>query len=133
MGYCSITYAPDSTNIGKSSVPKAVLKSDGECDSIQKSLWILCKKFKFSTTSSFQIECFKNLQKAITILRNMKFPLIISVMGTHVVVVRGSSGSSPARFFFLLKILAGMLYLKDQNFGWSYGQTALPKSRLANF
>jgi hypothetical protein len=49
----------------------------------KKSLWILCKKIKFSTTSSFLIECFKNLQKAITILRNMKFPLIISVMGTH--------------------------------------------------
>jgi hypothetical protein len=64
-------------------VPKAVLKSGGECDSIQKSLWILHKKFKFSTTSLFQIKCFKNLQKAITILRNMKFPLIISAMGTH--------------------------------------------------
>ncbi len=49
----------------------------------KKSLWILCKKIKFSTTSLFRIECFKNLQKAITILRNMKFPLIISVMGTH--------------------------------------------------
>jgi hypothetical protein len=30
--------------LGESSVPKAVLKSVGECDSIQKSLWILCKK-----------------------------------------------------------------------------------------
>jgi hypothetical protein len=69
--------------LGESSVPKAVVKNGGECDSIQKSLWILCKKIKFSTTSLFQIECFKNLQKAITILRNMKFPLIISVMGTH--------------------------------------------------
>jgi hypothetical protein len=69
--------------LGESSVPKAVLKSVGGCDSIQKSVWILQKKFKFSTTSLFQIECFKNLQKAINILRNMKFPLIISVMGTH--------------------------------------------------
>jgi hypothetical protein len=64
-------------------VPKAVLKSGGGCDSIRKSLWIHCKKIKFSTTSSFQIECFKNLQKAINILQNMKFSLIISVMGTH--------------------------------------------------
>jgi hypothetical protein len=56
---------------GESSVPKVVLKSGGGCDSIQKSLWILCKKFKFSTTSLFQVECFKNLQKAITILRNI--------------------------------------------------------------
>jgi hypothetical protein len=66
----------------ESSVPKAVLKSGGECDSIQKSLRIVFF-IKFSTTSSLQIECFKNLQKAINILRNMKFPLIISVMGTH--------------------------------------------------
>jgi hypothetical protein len=39
--------------LGESSVPKAVLKYGGECDSIQKSLWILCKKIKFSTTSLF--------------------------------------------------------------------------------
>jgi hypothetical protein len=39
--------------LGESSVPKAVLKSVGECDSIQKSLWILCKKINFSTTSAF--------------------------------------------------------------------------------
>jgi hypothetical protein len=39
--------------LGESSAPKAVLKSGGECDSIQKSLWILRKKFKFSTTSKF--------------------------------------------------------------------------------
>jgi hypothetical protein len=32
--------------LGESSVPKAVLKSGGECDSIQKSLWILCKKIQ---------------------------------------------------------------------------------------
>jgi hypothetical protein len=32
------------TTLGESSVPKAVLKkSGGEYDSIQKSLWILCK------------------------------------------------------------------------------------------
>jgi hypothetical protein len=57
--------------LDESSVPKAVLKSGGECDSIQKSWWILCKKIKFSTTSLFRIKCFKNLQKAINILRNM--------------------------------------------------------------
>jgi hypothetical protein len=69
--------------LGESSVPKAVLKSGGECDSIQKSLLTLCKKIKFSTTSAFRIECFKNLQEAISILMIMKFPPIISVMGTH--------------------------------------------------
>jgi hypothetical protein len=50
--------------LGESSVPRAVLKSGGECDSIQKSLWILCKKIKFRTTNLLQIECFKNLQKS---------------------------------------------------------------------
>ncbi len=30
--------------LGESSVPQAVLKSGEECDLIQKSLWILCKK-----------------------------------------------------------------------------------------
>ncbi len=82
--------------LNESSVPKAMLKSSGECDSIQKSLWILCKQFKFSPTNLLQTECFKNLKKAINILREVKFPLIISVMGTHacychvVVVWRGT-------------------------------------------
>jgi hypothetical protein len=71
--------------LGESAVPKAVQKKLGsKCDSIQKSLWILCKKFKFSTTSLFQIERFKNLKNAIKILTEIQFPLIISVVGTHV-------------------------------------------------
>jgi hypothetical protein len=49
--------------LGESSVPKAVLKPGGECDSIQKSLWILRKKFKFSTTSLLQIKCFKTCKQ----------------------------------------------------------------------
>jgi hypothetical protein len=69
--------------LGESSEPKAVLKSGGECDSIQKSLWILCKKIIISTTSAFRVERLKNLQEAINILKIIKFPLIISVMGTH--------------------------------------------------
>ncbi len=57
------------TTLCESLVPKALLKkSGGECDSIQKSLWILCKKFKFSTTSLLRIERFKNLKNAIKIL-----------------------------------------------------------------
>ncbi len=39
------------TTLAESLMPKAVQKKPGsECDSIQKSLWILRKKFKFSTT-----------------------------------------------------------------------------------
>ncbi len=70
--------------LGESLVPKAVQKKLGsECDSIEKSLWILHKKFKFATTSLLRIEHFKNLKNAIKILMDIKFPLIISVMGTH--------------------------------------------------
>ncbi len=70
-------------------------KSGEECDSIQKSLMILRKKIKFNTTNLLRIECFKNLKNAIEILTEIKFLLIISVMGTHacyhhvVVVWRG--------------------------------------------
>ncbi len=46
-------------------------------DSLQK------KSSSVSTTSALPIERFKNLQEAINILMIMKFPLIISVMGTH--------------------------------------------------
>jgi hypothetical protein len=38
--------------LGESSVPKAVIKSGGKYDSIQKSLWTCCKKIKFTTTSA---------------------------------------------------------------------------------
>jgi hypothetical protein len=69
--------------LGESSVPKTVLKSGGECESIHKCLWILCKKIKFSTTSALRIKCFQNFQEAIDILRIMKFPLVILVKGTH--------------------------------------------------
>jgi hypothetical protein len=94
--------------LSESSVPKAVLKSGGECDSIQKSLWILCKKIKFSTTSVFQIDRFKNLQEMINILMIMKFPLIISVMGTHachhhvVVIWRGMIINYESKYTFPL-------------------------------
>jgi hypothetical protein len=94
--------------LGESSVPKAVLKSGGECDSIQKCLWVLCKKIKFSTTSAIRIECFKHLHEAINILRIMKFPLIISVMGTHacyhhiVVILRGMIIDYESKYTFPL-------------------------------
>ncbi len=46
--------------LGESLEPKAVQKKLGsECDSIEKSLWILRKKFKFTTTSLLRIEHFK--------------------------------------------------------------------------
>jgi hypothetical protein len=47
--------------LGESSVPKAIVNFDVECDSIQKSLWTLCKKNEFTTTSALQINFFLNL------------------------------------------------------------------------
>jgi hypothetical protein len=94
--------------LGESCVPKAVLKSCGEIDSIEKSLWILCKKNKCSITSAFQIQCLQNLQEAIDILRIMKFPLIISVMGTHacyhhvVIIWRGMIIDHESKYTFPL-------------------------------
>ncbi len=83
LGYCSITCAPDSTNIGCIICGKSSIK-------VWWRMWFNLKKsvdssqkIKFSTTSMFRIECFKNLQEGINILMIMKFPLIISVMGTH--------------------------------------------------
>jgi hypothetical protein len=90
--------------LGKSCVPKAILKSCGEID----CLWILRKKIKFSTTSAFQIQCFQNLQEAIDILTIMKFHLIISVMGTHacyhhvVVIWRGMIIDYESKYTFPL-------------------------------
>ena len=46
--FCDIVQSPMHLilqTLGESSVPKAGLTSVGECDSIQKSLWILHKKF----------------------------------------------------------------------------------------
>jgi hypothetical protein len=54
--FCDVVQSPEHLTLqmlGESSVPKAVLKSGGECDSIQKILWILCKKIKFSAISAF--------------------------------------------------------------------------------
>jgi hypothetical protein len=69
--------------LDESCVTKAVLMSCGECDSIQKSLWVLCKKIKFSTTSALQMNCFQVLQVVVDVLRMTKFPLIILVKGTY--------------------------------------------------
>jgi hypothetical protein len=56
----------------------------------------------------FLIERFKNLQEAINILRIIKFPLIISVMGTHacyhhvVVIWRGMIIDYESKYTFPL-------------------------------
>jgi hypothetical protein len=126
--------------LGESSVPKAVLKSGGECDSIQKSLWILCKKIKLGTTSAFQIERFQNLQEAINNLMIMKFPLIISVMVTHacyhhvVVIRRWMIIDYESKYTFLLKndSLRQMCGVNTTFAGISCGYEIFPQNHICN-
>jgi len=127
--------------LGESSVPKAVLKSGGECDSIQKSLWILRKKFKFNTTSLLRIECFKNLKNTIEILTEIKFPLIISVMGTHacyhhvVVVWRGMIIDYESEYTFSLTnhSLRQICGVNTSYAGISCGYGIFPPKNIQNY
>ena len=57
------------------SVPKIVHKT--------KSLWILCKKFMFHTTTRMKESSFQNLQNTMNFLSYVKFPVIIAVKVTH--------------------------------------------------
>jgi len=65
------------------SVQKNVHKTGGGVDSIEKSLWNLCKKFKFHTTTRMKESSFQNLQNTMNFLSYVKFPVIISVKATH--------------------------------------------------
>jgi hypothetical protein len=69
--------------LDESFVPKAVQNFGGEWDSIKKSLWILCKKFKFDTTSQCWTSLFQNLKQTIDFLMNVKCPLLLAVKGKH--------------------------------------------------
>jgi hypothetical protein len=44
--------------LNKKKVPKGVMKGNLEGNSIEKSLWILQKKFNFATTSKLKLSCF---------------------------------------------------------------------------
>ncbi len=74
----------------------------------KKVCGFFAKKIKSSTTSAFRIEQFKNLQEAINNLMIVKFPLIISVMGTHacyhhvVVIWRGMIIDYESKYTFPL-------------------------------
>jgi hypothetical protein len=51
--------------LGDTFVPKAVQKHGGECDSIEKCLWILCKKFNFTTTSKLKTSLSQSFKEMI--------------------------------------------------------------------
>jgi hypothetical protein len=52
--------------LGESSVPKAVLKSGGKCDSIQKILWILHKKISAALQVRSKLNTLKTCKKRST-------------------------------------------------------------------
>ncbi len=79
-------------SLNESFVPKAVLTQSLGNDSIQKCLWILCKKFKFWTTKNFYYKHFQCFKQSLKALLEIKFPMLISVERKfatyhHVVVV----------------------------------------------
>jgi hypothetical protein len=72
-------------------IPKTVHKSD-VVDSIQRSLWILRKKFRFNTTSALKKEKVKGVKRTFQFLDQAHFPMLIGVKSDqaayeHVVVV----------------------------------------------
>jgi len=76
----------------QTSVPNAVCNAQGIINPIEKCLWILRCKYNFATTSKMRPCFFTSVKKALNILQNMKFPVIVSVKGQlanyhHVVVI----------------------------------------------
>jgi hypothetical protein len=73
-------------------VPNGVIKGNLEVDSIEKCLWILQKKFHFTTTSQLKLFCFQCVKQSLKALLEIKFPVIISVQAqratyNHVVFI----------------------------------------------
>ncbi len=73
-------------------MPKKVFTTGLEIDSIEKCLWILCKKFIFATTTKVKVSYFQSLKHTLAALLEINFPMLILVEGKlatyhHVVVV----------------------------------------------
>ncbi len=107
---------------------------------LKKKCGFFTKKNKFSTTSAFQIEHFKNVQEAINNLMIMKFPLIISVMGTHacyhhvVVIWRGIKIDYESKYTFLLTndSLRQICCVNTTFAGFSCGYGIFPPNHIRN-
>ncbi len=79
-------------SLNETFVPRTVLSPSLGIDSIQKSLWLLRKKFKFHTTKKINKKHFQCLKKSLKAFLEIKFPMLISVESKfatyhHVVVV----------------------------------------------
>jgi hypothetical protein len=53
-------------------VPNGVIKGNLEVDSIEKSLWILRKKFNFATSSKLKLSCFQCVKQSLKALLEIK-------------------------------------------------------------
>ena len=78
--------------LNESFIPASVIHADKVIDSIEKCMWILRKKFNYSTTTKIKVSQFSSLKWAFSVLSTMKFPMVISVNSrqatyNHVVVV----------------------------------------------
>jgi hypothetical protein len=70
-------------------LPKNVKNS---LDSIEKCVWILRQKFKFTTTKKLNLKRITSITRTLNMLKQMKFPVLIGVSSTltsydHVVVI----------------------------------------------
>jgi hypothetical protein len=79
-------------SLNETFVSKAVLSPSLGINSIQKCLWILCKKFKFQTTKTINYKHSECLKQSLKALLEILFPMLISVESKfatyhHVVVV----------------------------------------------
>ena len=78
--------------LGEKQIPKKVQSAAGAVNALEKCIWILRKKFHFSTTSALRQKCFKHVRRSYEIISEFKFPVLISVTATgtqykHVAVI----------------------------------------------
>ncbi len=60
-------------------MPKAVLNVHCTVNPIKNCLWILRRKFRFTTTSKFRSSCLTSVKRSVSYLSGLKFPAIILV------------------------------------------------------
>ncbi len=80
------------SSLNEDPIPRSIITSENMIDSIEKCLWILRKKFNFTTTKRLKVSCFNSLKLALNALLTIQFPMVISVESkqatyNHVVVV----------------------------------------------
>jgi hypothetical protein len=78
--------------LGEKQIPNKVQSAAGAVNALEKCIWILRKKFHFSTTTALKPNRFKQVQGSVKIISEFKFPVLISVTATgtqykHVAVI----------------------------------------------